>query len=115
MRLVSGRAAGATVEHLSVRGTRPSALEPRVRRIIDSVRRGGDRSLRRYAEQWDGLAAKQSLQVTDEEMVGALRIIYPDLRRSLRQAAQNIRRLCEWQKPKSWTRRGGGISVGTMG
>jgi len=102
------------VEHLSVRGTRPSALEPRVRRIIDSVRRGGDRSLRRYAEQWDGLAAKQSLQVSDEEMVAALRIISPDLRRSLRQAAQNIRRLCEWQKPKSWTRARGGISVGQI-
>jgi histidinol dehydrogenase len=102
------------VEHLSVRGTRPSALEPRVRRIIDSVRRGGDRSLRRYAEQWDGLAAKQSLQVSDEEMVAALRIISPDLRRSLRQAAQNIRRLCEWQKPKSWTRTRGGISVGQI-
>ncbi|HEY4764238.1 MAG TPA: histidinol dehydrogenase [Candidatus Sulfotelmatobacter sp.] len=114
MRLVSGREADAMVEHLSVRGTRPSALEPRVRRIIDSVRRGGDRSLRRYAEQWDGLAAKQSLQVSDEEMVAALRIISPDLRRSLRQAAQNIRRLCEWQKPKSWTRTRGGISVGQI-
>jgi len=102
------------VERLSVRGTRPSALEPRVRRIIDGVRRGGDRSLRRYAERWDGLAAKQSLQVSDEEMVEALRIISPALRRSLRQAAQNIRRLCEWQKPKSWTRTRGGISVGQI-
>jgi histidinol dehydrogenase len=114
MQLVSGREADAMVERLSVRGTRPSALEPRVRRIIDGVRRGGDRWLRRYAERWDGLAAKQSVQVSDEEMVAALRIISPVLRRSLRQAAQNIRRLCEWQKPKSWTRTRGGISVGQI-
>ena len=114
MRLVSGREADAMVERLTVRGTRPSALEPRVRRIIDGVRRGGDRSLRRYAERWDGLAAKQSLRVPQEEMAAAWRTIPPVLRKSLRQAAQNIRRFCEWQKPKSWTRTQDGISVGQI-
>jgi len=114
MRIVSGRRADAMVERLAGRGSDFSRLEPRVRRIIEGVRRGGDRSLRRYAERWDGLAAKQPLRVSDEEMAAALRTIPPVLRKSLRQAAQNIRRFCEWQKPKNWMRTQDGISVGQV-
>ena len=114
MRIVSGRQAEILVERLARRDFGVSRLEPRVRRIIEDVRRGGDRALRRYAERWDGLAAKQSLRVSQEEMATAWRTIPPVLRNSLRQAAQNIRRFCEWQKPKSWTRTRDGISVGQI-
>jgi histidinol dehydrogenase len=114
MRIASGREADAMVERLAARGARLSGLEPRVRRIIDGIRRGGERSLRKYAERWDGLRAKQSLRVPDEEMAAARRMISPALRKSLRQAAQNIRRFCEWQKPQSWMRTRGGISVGQL-
>ncbi len=92
MRIVSGRQADVLVERLARRDSGISSLEPRVRRIIEGVRRGGDRSLRRYAERWDGLAPQQSLRVSDEEMAAAWRTIPPVLRKSLRQAAQNIRR-----------------------
>ena len=114
MRIVSGREAGAMVERLATRGAKLSGLEPQVRRIIASVRSGGDRSLRRYAERWDGLAAKQSLRVSEEEMTAAWGAISTDLRKSLRQAARNIRRFCEWQKPKSWMRTHDGISLGQI-
>lgn len=114
MRIVSGREAGALVERLSERGVLLRGLEPRVRRIIDSVRRNGERSLRRYAEKWDGLAVKQSLRVSEEEMAAAWRMLAPPLRKSLRQAAQNIRRFCEWQRPVNWTRTRGGISLGQL-
>ena len=115
MRIVSGRGADALVERLAARESRLSGLEPQVRRIVDSVRRGGDRSLRRYAERWDGLAAKQSLRVSEDEMTTAWGKIPAELRKALRQAAQNIRRFCEWQKPASWMRaRGGGISLGQV-
>ncbi len=102
------------VERLAARGAGLSRLEPRVRRIIDGVRCGGERSLRRYAERWDGLGAKQSLRVSEEEMAAAWRVLPPALRKSLRQAAQNIRRFCEWQKPSNWTRTRGGISLGQL-
>jgi histidinol dehydrogenase len=114
MRIVSGREAATMVERLAKRGSQHSGLEARVQRIIDGVRRGGDRSLRRYAERWDRLDAKQSLRVSEEEMTAAWRTISPALRKSLRQAAQNIRRFCEWQKPKSWMRTRGGVSLGQM-
>jgi histidinol dehydrogenase len=106
------------VERLAGRGTQFKELEPRVRRIIDDVRndarRGGERSLRCYAERWDGLAEKQSLRVSEGEMASAWRMIAPDLRKSLRQAAQNIRRFCQWQMPRDWSRKRGGITLGQM-
>ena len=58
MRIVSGRAAAAAVKRLAARGVQFDALEPRVRRIVNDVRRGGDRALRRYAERWDGSGAE---------------------------------------------------------
>jgi histidinol dehydrogenase len=114
MRIVSGRAADAMVERLAARGSQLGGLEPRVRRIVNGVRRGGERALRRYAERWDGLAPKQPLRVSEEEMAAAWRTIAPQLRKSLRQAARNIRQFCEWQKPETWTRTSGGISVGQL-
>jgi histidinol dehydrogenase len=102
------------VERIAARGAGLSRLEPRVRRIIDGVRRGGERSLRRYAQRWDGLGAKQSLRVSEDEMAVAWQMLPPALSKSLRHAAQNIRRFCEWQKPSSWTRTRGGVSVGQL-
>jgi histidinol dehydrogenase len=114
MRIVSGRAAEAAVKRLAARGMQFAALEPRVRRIVNDVRRNGDRSLRQYAEHWDGLEKPQSLRVSEAELRAAWDKSDPLLRKSLRQAAQNIRRFCEWQKPRSWTRTRAGISLGQL-
>jgi histidinol dehydrogenase len=114
MRLLSGRVAASAVERLAGRGANPSVVEPRVRRIVDDVRRGGDRSLRRYAERWDGLEAGQSLRLTDAELEAADRFLTPQLRRSLRQAASNIRRFCQWQKPAPWMRSRNGVCLGQL-
>ena len=114
MRIVSGREAASVVERIAARGSDLGGLEPRVRRIVEGVRRGGGRSLRRYAERWDGLGAKQPVRVSEEEMAEAWRMLAPRLRRSLRQAAQNIKRFSEWQKPRGWMRTRGGISVGQV-
>jgi histidinol dehydrogenase len=47
-------------------------------------------------------------------MAVAWRMLPPALSKSLRHAAQNIRRFCEWQKPSNWTRTRGGVSVGQL-
>ena len=114
MRIRSGRAADIAVKSLATRATKLTTLEPQVRRIINDVRRNGDRALRRYAERWDGMAKNQSLQVPDEEIAAAYKNISPDLRQSLREAAINIRRFCQWQMPKSWTRTRSGVSLGQL-
>ena len=114
MRTVAGRAAENLVERLAMRGTDLGRLEPRVRRIVESVRRDGDRALRRHAEKWDGLAAKQSLRVSEKEMEAALQTISPQLRAALRQVERNICQFCEWQKPAEWMKTRDGISLGQI-
>ena len=114
MRILSGPNAVRTVERLASRATRLTALEPRVRAIVNDVRRNGDRALRRYAERWDRLAKNESLRVRENEMAAALEALPSETRKSLQQAAQNIRRFCEWQKPRRWMRARRGISLGQL-
>ena len=114
MRILSGGEAEAMVRRLEQRGTQIDRLEPRVRRMVNDVRRDGDRALRRYAQRWDGLASGQALQVSESEMSAAWNSLPSSLRKSLRQATQNIRRFCEWQKPKAWRRTRQGISLGQL-
>ena len=47
-------------------------------------------------------------------MTAALQSLDRQMRKSLNQAAQNIRRFCEWQMPSSWTRTRGGIALGQL-
>ena len=80
-------------------------LEPAVRRILSSIRREGDRALRRYARKLDGLGAQAPLRVSREEMAEAWSATPKELRASMQIAAKNIRRFAQWQMPKNWTRR----------
>jgi histidinol dehydrogenase len=114
MRILSGRAAAARVRKLAGRGSQFAKIEPVVRQIIADVRRRGDRALRKYAEQWDGLRPDASLLVSEEEMQAAWKSASPELKASLRAAAANIRRFCGGQKPAEWTRTRKGISVGQL-
>jgi histidinol dehydrogenase len=105
MRVLEGKATVRAVDKLARRGAADlSRVEPAVRRIVNAVRRDGDRALRRYAQRWDGVERGQSLQVSPEEISAALERVTPKFRNALREAAANIRRYCEWQKPREWTR-----------
>ena len=88
MRILEGRAAENYVRKLERRGQKLDALEPRVRRIVQSVRRDGDTALRRYAERWDGLGARGSLRVSESEMQAALNAASRELRVALETAAE---------------------------
>jgi histidinol dehydrogenase len=114
MRIISGAAAIRQVDRLSHRGSEFATLEPRVRKIVQDVRSGGDRALRRYAEKWDGLASNSTLRVPDVEIEAAWAMAGPQLRRALKQAAANIRRFCEWQQPREWRRTAFGSSLGQV-
>jgi histidinol dehydrogenase len=114
MRILSGAAAAASVRRMAARGSRYAEVEPGVRRIVADVRRRGDRAVRQYAEQWDGLPPREPLRVAEEEIKAAWKSAAPKLKASLRTAAANIRRFCEWQKPMEWTRTRNGITVGQI-
>ncbi len=116
MRTVRGQAADEVVAKLAARGAADlSRVEPTVRKIVNSVRSGGDRKLRAYAEQFDGLAKGQPLQVAREEIEAAWKAVSPEFKAALKQAAKNIRRYCQWQLPKSWMREmASGLRVGQL-
>jgi len=114
MRVASGSEAAARVRKMAARGARYAKAEAAVRRIIADVRRRGDRALRKYAERWDGLQPGMPLRVSEDEIQRAAAGASAELKCALKTAAENIRRFCEMQKPKEWTRSRGGISLGQI-
>src|SRR5579872_352844 len=114
MRVLSGPAAAARVKKIAARSADLATVEPQVRRIVDDVRRHGDRALRKYAERWDGLAPNAALQVDEARLRAAWKSASPELRKALQLAASNIRRFCELQKPKQWRRAQNGIALGQL-
>jgi histidinol dehydrogenase len=114
MRILSGTAAHAKVRTIAARGSQYAEVETVVRRIIADVRRRGDRAVRKYGGRWDGLRTQESLQVSEEEIRAAWKSAAPELKASMRTAAANIRRFCEWQKPSEWMRTRNGITAGQI-
>ena len=114
MRILKGAAASRRVDQLEARGSEFATLEPKVRRIVEDVRREGDRVVRQYAEKWDGLARNRSLRVPAGELEAAWATAPVRLRASLREAVANIRRFCEWQRPREWKRTLRGITLGQL-
>lgn len=114
MRTLEGNAAEAYVHRLEQRGSRLNEVEPAVKKIIEDVRRGGDRAVLKYARKFDAVGPKQKLRVQEDELRAAWRNAPAKLRSALRIAEKNIRRFCELQKPKDWTRSTGGIMLGQL-
>jgi histidinol dehydrogenase len=112
MRVLSGTAAERAVSQLEQRASRLNDVEPAVRRIVQAVRKGGDKAVRRYATLWDSLQKMQSLRVSADEIEAAWKATPAETREALRRAAANIRRFANWQVPRSWSRK---ISGGELG
>lgn len=116
MRILSGRPAENFVRRLEQRSSTALArVEKQVKRIVDDVRKNGDRALRRYAERFDGLRPRQPFQVAESEMEQAWNTSAAEFKQALKSAAGNIRRYCEWQKPQEWRHNAAdGIQVGQV-
>ncbi|WP_419804143.1 histidinol dehydrogenase [Terriglobus sp.] len=90
-------------------------VEPIVRKIMQAVRKDGDRGLRKLAEKFDGLQPKQALRVSPDEMRAAWDATTLELQDAMRTAAENIRRFAEQQKPDEWfTENTPGVTVGQI-
>jgi len=116
VRTLRGRKAEAFVRKLEQRGSAGLArVEKTVARIVADVRKNGDKALRRYAEKFDGLKARQPLRVTDAELEQAWNAVSENFKQALQVAAGNIRQYCEWQKPPQWRNAlAPGINVGQI-
>jgi histidinol dehydrogenase len=102
-----GRAAQHTAEILAALedrgGAAFDAVLPAVKRIVNDVRKQGDRALLRYATQFDGLTDAVSLRITPDEMAAAWDGLAPAMRKALTIAADQIRTFAIAQLPASWS------------
>jgi histidinol dehydrogenase len=83
-------------------------LDRTVARIMDAVRRKGDKALRKYTRDFDGVSLRRS-EVTTKEIRTAEKMLDEDLKSAIRQAADNIRKFHETQahrEPEVETMRG---------
>jgi histidinol dehydrogenase len=105
MRILDGLKKDRFVRMLEQRGANElGKVEPAVRRIVNHVRRSGDPALRRYATRWDQLGKDEPVHVAETDLHEAWRNAPVELQEAIKLAAGNIRRYCEWQKPKEWRR-----------
>src|SRR4051812_45478932 len=86
---------------LDRRPRRDAAIERRVARIVDRVRRGGDRALLAYARTLDGLDG--DLEVTRAEMEAQAATVGRETRAAIRMAARHIRHVARLQVPRTWS------------
>jgi histidinol dehydrogenase len=100
MKIVASTSRVAVRALLSVTRSRDAAVERRVRRIIADVRRHGDRAVKRYAKDLDGLTGR--LEVPREAWDRAARTIATDVRRALRRAARHILHVSRAQRPRQF-------------
>ena len=98
------------------RSTRLDEAEAVARRIIEDVRRHGDRALIRYAREFDRLdLRKKGFAATRDEIRRAYAQVPAGFLSALRAAAKNIRAVAKRQLPRSWqTSNGTGVKVGQI-
>jgi histidinol dehydrogenase len=116
IRILDGLKKDRFVRALEQRGANDLAeVEPAVWRIVNDVRRNGDRALRRYAARWEGLGKSRPVRVLETDLHEAWQNTPAELQEAIKQAASNIRRYCEWQKPEEWRREiQPGVCVGQL-
>lgn len=101
-----GRGAAQAAETITALERRGGAsldsVAPAVQRIVNAVRKQGDRALFKFAEQFDGLRDQAELRITQEETAEAWESITPVMRDALTTAAEQIRAFAVSQLPASW-------------
>ncbi|MGD0546610.1 MAG: histidinol dehydrogenase [Terracidiphilus sp.] len=102
-----GRGARQTAETLAALedrgGAALDAVLPVVKKIVNDVRKQGDRALLRYAAKFDGLAGAADLRITPDETAAAWNAIPAAMQHALTVAANQIRNFAVSQLPASFS------------
>lgn len=89
---------------LASRSASRQQAERVARRIVEDVRRRGDRALFEWTERLDQRAlTPRSVWISRAELAEARQGVSRDFRRAIRHAARNIRRVARRQLPRAWT------------
>ena len=92
------RAVNALIDR---RPGRDAGVYRRVARIVERVRRDGDRALIEYAKRFDG--RMPPLELPRQEIEARAGAVTREVRMALRTAARNIRRVAQRQVPREWS------------
>jgi histidinol dehydrogenase len=98
----SGRGAEAIAALTDRRAAPWERVLPKARRIVDSVRRGGDPALLRLRAKFDSMSSHTPLQIPQIELQLAWESTPPPIQQALKTAARNIRAFAARQRPKSF-------------
>jgi histidinol dehydrogenase len=101
MRIIESSDRRRVAALLDRRPRRDAAIERRVARIVERVRRGGDRALLAYARTLDGLDG--DIEVTRAEMEAQAATVGREIRDAIRMAARHIRHVARLQVPRPWS------------
>lgn len=95
--------AESLIRALERRGSSGAAkVDKTVRKIVTDIQLRNDKALRHWASELDGLAGKQALLVSREEMAEAWLQTPPELQSAMQIAQSNIRQFAEAQLPREW-------------
>ena len=67
----------------------PSAIQKKVRKIVEKVKEKGDKAVAKYTAKFDEVEL-DSIQVTEEEIQEGVHLVAEELKTAIRQAAANI-------------------------
>lgn len=91
------------LQSLEQRGTMNlDRVERQVRRIVEDVRRGGDRALLAARAHFDGVPRREPLRIAPGELHRAWQETSPELHAALKLAARNIMEFAKRQLPQEW-------------
>ena len=100
IRIVASSNIKAVDALLSAARIRDRATDTATAVIVERVRKGGDRALRAYAQQFDNLSGP--IEVPRDEWTAAARTVPAAVRRAIRDAAAGIRRVSKAQVPRGF-------------
>jgi histidinol dehydrogenase len=100
LRIIESSNRRAVASVLFVHRVRDGATERRTARIVAAVRDQGDRALRRYAAELDGMDG--AFEIPRDDWTLAADTLPRRLRAAVRQAALHIRRVARAQVPRTW-------------
>ena len=101
MRILFSSDTHAVAALLDRRPRRDASLLRRVARIVERVRRGGDRELLAFARRLDGL--RDPIEVSRDQIEAGASQVPAEVRQAIRFAAKNIRTVARHQIPRSWS------------
>ncbi|MBI4686628.1 MAG: histidinol dehydrogenase [Nitrospirae bacterium] len=113
MRILKGKQIDAFIKVLKARASSGGSVEDAVRRILQDVKRNGDKAVSKYTEKFDSIKTK-SLLISKKEIDHSANKADKKIVKALELSASRIRAFHERQKEKTWSFTKDGVTLGQI-